>query len=116
MKLDRYKNHTVELVVDRLKVAPKDAQRLMQSIENTFRQGGDQMIVMDIDTEEMAYYSKSLMDPATGLSYSEPAPHNFSFNSPLGACPRCKGLGYVNLVDRDKIMPDMSQSIRAGGI
>ena len=116
MKLDRYKNHSVELVVDRLKVAPKDAQRLLESIENTFKQGGDQMMVMDMDSEEMAFYSKSLMDPVTGLSYSEPAPHNFSFNSPLGACPRCKGLGYVNLVDRDKIMPDMSLSIRSGGI
>lgn len=116
MKLDRYKNHSVELVVDRLKVSVKDERRLLESIENTFKQGGDQLMVMDKETEEIGFYSKSLMDPRTGLSYLEPAPHNFSFNSPLGACHRCKGLGYVNLIDRDKVMPDMSQSIKAGGI
>ena len=116
MKLDRYKNHDVELVVDRLKVNTKDEHRLLVSIENTFKQGGDQLMVMDVDTGEMGFYSKSLMDPATGLSYHEPAPHNFSFNSPLGACHKCKGLGYVNLVDRDKIIPDPAISIMAGGI
>ena len=116
MKLDRYKNHSVELVVDRLKVSSKDEKRILESVENALRQGGDQLMVMDKETEELGFYSKSLMDPATGLSYQEPAPHNFSFNSPLGACPRCKGLGYVNLIDRDKIMPDMNLSIKAGGI
>ena len=116
MKLDRYKNHSVELVVDRLKVLSKDEKRILESVENALRQGGDQLMVMDKETEELGFYSKSLMDPATGLSYQEPAPHNFSFNSPLGACPRCKGLGYVNLIDRDKIMPDMNMSIKAGGI
>ncbi len=116
MKLDRYKNHSVELVVDRLKVAKKEQQRLLQSVENTFQQGGDQLMVLDADSGEMGFYSKSLMDPATGLSYREPAPHNFSFNSPLGQCPKCKGLGYVNLIDRTKIILDPSVSIRAGGI
>ena len=116
MKLDRYVNHTVELVVDRLKVADKDLKRLADTADLAFKQGNGQLMILDAETNEVGYYSRSLMDPATGLSYLEPAPHNFSFNSPLGACPRCKGLGYVNLIDRDKIMPDMSQSIRNGGI
>ena len=116
MKLDRYVNHSVELVVDRLKVNDKDSKRLADTAELAFKQGNGQLMVLDAETNEVGYYSRSLMDPATGLSYLEPAPHNFSFNSPLGACPHCKGLGYVNLIDRDKIMPDMSLSIRAGGI
>jgi len=116
MKLDRYVNHSVELVVDRLKVADKDVKRLADTVDLAFKQGNGQLMILDAETEELGYYSRSLMDPATGLSYMEPAPHNFSFNSPLGACPRCKGLGYVNIIDRDKIMPDMSLSIRNGGI
>ena len=116
MKLDRYVNHSVELVVDRLKVADKDLKRLADTAELAFKQGNGQLMILDGDTGEVGYYSRSLMDPATGLSYLEPAPHNFSFNSPLGACPHCKGLGYVNLIDRDKIIPDMSLSIRGGGI
>ena len=116
MKLDRYVNHSVELVVDRLKVADKDLKRLADTADVAFKQGNGQLMILDAETDEVAYYSRSLMDPATGLSYLEPAPHNFSFNSPLGACPHCKGLGYVNLIDRDKIMPDMKQTIRGGGI
>ena len=116
MKLDRYVNHTVELVVDRLKVADKDVKRLADTADLAFKQGNGQLMILDAETGEVGYYSRSLMDPATGLSYLEPAPHNFSFNSPLGACPHCKGLGYVNLIDKDKIMPDMSLSIRNGGI
>ena len=116
MKLDRYVNHSVELVVDRLKVADKDVKRLADTAEVAFKQGNGQLMILDAETDEVGYYSRSLMDPATGLSYLEPAPHNFSFNSPLGACPRCKGLGYVNIIDRDKIMPDMTLSIRNGGI
>ena len=116
MKLDRYVNHSVELVVDRLKVSDKDSKRLSDTVDLAFKQGNGQLMVLDDDDGSVGYYSRSLMDPATGLSYMEPAPHNFSFNSPLGACPRCKGLGYVNLIDRDKIIPDMSLSIRAGGI
>ena len=116
MKLDRYKNHTVELVIDRLKVARKDEKRLKETVELAFRQGKDQLLILDADTDEISYYSKTLMDPSTGLSYLDPAPHNFSFNSPQGACHKCKGLGYVNLVDREKIMPDMSLSIKEGGV
>lgn len=116
MKLDRYKNHTVELVIDRLKVARKDEKRLKETVELAFRQGKDQLLILDTATDEISYYSKTLMDPSTGLSYLDPAPHNFSFNSPQGACHKCKGLGYVNLVDREKIMPDMSLSIKEGGV
>lgn len=116
MKLDRYKNHTVELVIDRLKVARKDEKRLKETVELAFRQGKDQLLILDAVTDEISYYSKTLMDPSTGLSYLDPAPHNFSFNSPQGACHKCKGLGYVNLVDREKIMPDMSLSIKEGGV
>ena len=116
MKLDRYKNHSVELVIDRLKVAKKDEKRLKDTIELAFRQGKDELLILDADTMEIGYYSKTLMDPATGLSYLDPAPHNFSFNSPQGACPKCKGLGYVNIIDREKIMPDMQLSIKDGGV
>lgn len=116
MKLDRYKNHTVELVIDRLKVARKDEKRLKETVELAFRQGKDQLLILDAATDEISYYSRTLMDPSTGLSYLDPAPHNFSFNSPQGACHKCKGLGYVNLVDREKIMPDMSLSIKEGGV
>lgn len=116
MKLDRYKNHSVELVVDKLKVSRKDEERLRNSVANAMRQGGKQMMVYDLDEAAPAHYSQSLMDPTTGLSYREPAPHNFSFNSPLGACPCCKGLGTVNIVDIEKIIPDSSKSIAEGGI
>lgn len=116
MKLDRYKNHSVELVVDKLKVSRKDEERLRNSVANAMRQGGKQLMVYDLDEAAPAHYSQSLMDPATGLSYREPAPHNFSFNSPLGACPCCKGLGTVNIVDVEKIIPDSSKSIAEGGI
>ncbi len=116
MKVDRYRNHTIELVIDRLRVADKDRKRLTDTVVKAFEQGAGQLMTLDADTDEIRYYSKSLMDPETGLSYMEPAPHNFSFNSPQGACPHCKGLGYVNLIDRDKIMPDMTLSIRSGGI
>ena len=116
MKLDRYKNHSIELVVDKLKVSSKDDSRLRDSVANALRQGGRQLIIFDLDDESIAHYSQSLMDPATGLSYREPAPHNFSFNSPLGACPCCKGLGTVNIIDVAKIIPDDSLSIFNGGI
>ncbi len=116
MKLDRYKNHSVELVVDKLKVSAKDATRLHDSVENALRQGDKQMMVYDLEDENVAHYSQMLMDPESGISYREPAPHNFSFNSPQGACPCCKGLGYVNIIDRQKLIPDPSQSIYKGGI
>lgn len=114
MKLDRYRNHTIELVIDKLKVARKDDHRLFDSVDNALKQGGKQMTVYDLDSDAVAHFSQSLMDPATGLSYREPAPHNFSFNSPLGACPCCKGLGTVNLIDRSKIIANDKLSIHQG--
>lgn len=116
MKLDRYKNHSIELVVDRLKVSAKDQGRLRETVETALKQGDSQMMVYDADTDKISHYSQSLMDPETGLSYREPAPHNFSFNSPQGACPTCKGIGTISLVDRAKIMPDAKASIYTGGI
>ena len=116
MKLDRYKNHSIELVIDRLKVAAKDEQRLRETCETALDQGDKQLMIYDADTDEMAHYSQLLMDPVSGISYREPAPHNFSFNSPQGACPCCKGLGYVNLIDRTKVVPDESISIYDGAI
>lgn len=117
MKLDRYKNHNVELVVDKMKVDDKFKERLSDTVEVAFRQGDGQLIILDKDDGgTLGHYSRKLMDPTTGLSYAEPAPHNFSFNSPQGACRKCKGLGYVNLIDRAKIMPDVSLSIYDGGI
>lgn len=116
MKVDRYKNHDIELVVDRLKVCRLDYERLSNTIEKAFKQGDGQIMILDVDTGKVGHYSKSLMDPITGLSYKEPAPHNFSFNSPQGACHRCKGLGYVNIVDREKIIPNDTLSIKQGAI
>lgn len=116
MRLDRYKNHSVELVVDRLKVSAKDRERLMQSVANAMRQGDKELMIYDADTKQTEHYSRELMDPESGISYHDPAPHNFSFNSPRGACPRCKGLGYVNIIDRAKIVPDESLSIKAGAL
>ena len=116
MKVDRYRNHDIELVIDRLKVSPKDLTRLEATVADALQQGDKQVMVYDVDSDKAAFFSQTLMDPAGGLSYREPAPHNFSFNSPLGACPYCKGLGYVNLIDRDKIIPDPSLSIYNGAI
>lgn len=96
MKLNRYQNHTVELVIDRMKASTSDMQRLRSTVESALKQGDKQMMVMDMDSGEVRHYSQHLMDPETGLSYPEPAPHNFSFNSPQGACRRCKGLGFVS--------------------
>lgn len=116
MRLDRYKNHNIELVVDKLKVSGKDSQRLKETIAGAMKQGDGVIQVFDVEKGEGFFYSKSLMDPITGLSYREPAPHNFSFNSMQGACPKCKGLGSVNLIDVDKIIPDKSKTIYSGGI
>ena len=110
MKLDRYKNHSVELLVDKLVVSEKDDRRLKDSVRVAMKQGDGLLMVLDVDKNELRHYSRTLMDPVTGLSYSEPAPHNFSFNSPQGACPGCKGLGYVNIID------NASLSIYQGGI
>ncbi len=116
MKLDRYKNHSVEIVIDKLKVSAKDMDRLRDTVGVAFKHGDNQLMILDAETNEIGHYSKMLMDPETGLSYPEPAPHNFSFNSPQGACHKCKGLGYVNIIDKAKIMPDMKMSIYDGGI
>ncbi len=116
MKLDRYKNHSIELVVDRLKVSDKDLQRVRDTVGDALRQGDKQLMVYDVELDTISHYSQHLMDPVSGISYREPAPHNFSFNSPQGACPCCKGLGRVNLVDIAKIIPDDSLSIHDGAI
>lgn len=118
MKLNRYSNHTIELVVDRLRArnSDDDIARLRASVESALKQGGKMVSVMDVDSGELRTFSQELMDPESGISYPIPAPHNFSFNSPQGACRKCKGLGYVNLVDQDKIIPDRSKSIYDGGI
>lgn len=116
MKVDRYKNHDIELVIDRLKVSSKDVARLDATVSDALKQGDKQVMIYDVDDDNVSYYSQSLMDPVSGISYREPAPHNFSFNSPLGACPCCKGLGYVNIVDRKKIIPNPDRSIHEGGI
>ena len=116
MKLDRYKNHSIELVIDKLIVDKDDERRLQESVKTAMKQGDGQLIVIDAETQEIRHYSRTLMDPQTGLSYSEPAPHSFSFNSPQGACPKCKGLGYVNIIDKNKIIPNDEKSIYEGGI
>ncbi|WP_289695195.1 excinuclease ABC subunit UvrA [uncultured Duncaniella sp.] len=116
MMVDRYKNHDIELVIDRLKVSDKDLTRLDATVQDALRQGDKQVMVYDVDADKVTYFSQALMDAASGISYREPAPHNFSFNSPLGACPCCKGLGYVNIVDREKIIPNPSLSIHEGAI
>ena len=114
LQLDRYKNHSIELVVDKMRVEAIDDQRLRNSVRLAMRHGEGMMMILCDD--KLKYYSRSLMDPATGLSYKEPAPHDFSFNSPMGACPHCHGLGAVSMVDRTKIIPDTSLSIAEGGI
>jgi len=116
MKLDRYRNHDIEVVIDRLKVQDKDDTRLIQSVATAMKQGDGLMLVYDMDNERVRYYSKQLMCPTTGISYREPAPHDFSFNSPQGACPRCKGLGYVSIIDQKKVFPDKTLSVKQGGI
>ena len=116
MKLDRYKNHNIEVVIDKTVVTEKEEKRLKQSVATAMQQGDGLIMILDAQTESVRHYSKRLMCPVTGLSYKEPAPHNFSFNSPQGACPRCKGLGYVNLIDVDKVIPDRSLSLYEGAV
>ena len=116
MKLDRYKNHNIEVVIDKLVVSATDERRLKESLRIAMKQGDGLVVVLDAETNEARHFSKRLMCPVTGLSYGEPAPHNFSFNSPHGACHKCKGLGEVNLLDMEKIVPDSSQNIYQGGI
>jgi len=116
MRVDRYKNHDIEVVIDKLKVQAKDEERLKKSVQQALSQGDGLMLVLDADDETVRYYSKRLMCPVTGLAYREPAPHNFSFNSSQGACPKCKGLGVVNVIDREKVCPDAKLSIKKGAL
>ncbi|WP_374188151.1 excinuclease ABC subunit UvrA [Hoylesella saccharolytica] len=116
MKVDRYKNHNIEVVIDKLKVQNKDDERLKKTIQTAMKQGDGVIMIYDKDTDELKNFSKRLMCPTTGISYPEPAPNNFSFNSPEGACPKCKGLGYVNEIDLTKVIPDNTQSIYDGAI
>ncbi|MDD5975217.1 MAG: excinuclease ABC subunit UvrA [Bacteroidales bacterium] len=116
MKVDRYKNHDIEVVVDKLIIDGVDNTRLTKSIARAMDLGDGMLMILSRDSGEVRFLSSHLMDPSTGISYNEPAPHNFSFNSPKGACPKCKGLGVVNKIDMDKIIPDRSLSIAQGGI
>ena len=131
MKVDRYKIHDIEIVVDRLVVTAKDRKRLLDSMQKAMQQGGGVIMLIALPNPSkegisttllgelegaVRHYSRKLMCPSTGISYDEPAPHHFSFNSPHGYCPKCKGLGFVNEIDMDKIIPDKSVSIYNGGI
>ena len=117
MKVDRYKNHDIEVVIDRMKVPETpDEERLKKSISIAMKQGDGLIMILDQDSGQIKHFSKRLMCPTTGISYSDPAPNNFSFNSPQGACPHCKGLGVINQIDLDKVIPDKKLTIREGGI
>ena len=117
IKVDRYKNHDIEVVIDRMKVPETpDEERLKKSISIAMKQGDGLIMILDQDTDKIKHFSKRLMCPTTGISYSDPAPNNFSFNSPQGACPHCKGLGVINQIDLDKVIPNKKLTIREGGI
>lgn len=127
MKLDRYKNHDIEVVIEKLVVNEKYERRLVESVGLAMKQGDGLMMILSMPEEEsvipgsvpegvIRHYSKRLMCPVSGISYKEPAPHNFSFNSPQGFCPKCKGLGYVSRVDVDKVLPDRTLSVKQGAI
>lgn len=115
MKVDRYKNHNIEVVIDKMKVEG-GSERLKKSIQTAMKQGDGLIMILDKDTNELKHFSKRLMCPTSGIAYSDPAPNNFSFNSPQGACPRCKGLGVINEIDLGKVIPNKKQSIYEGGI
>ena len=117
MKVDRYKNHDIEVVIDRMKVPETpDMERLQKTVALAMKQGDGLIMILDQDTGTLKHFSKKLMCPTTGISYSDPAPNNFSFNSPQGACPHCKGLGVINEIDLDKVIPNKAATIREGGI
>lgn len=116
MRLDRYKNHFIEIVVDRLLVDEASDKRLHDSLQIAMKNGHGICMILDHDTQVAKYYSRQLMCPTTGISYNEPAPHNFSFNSPQGACPKCNGLGMISEIDTEKIIPDNTKNIQSGGI
>ena len=116
MKVDRYKNHNIEVVIDKMQVKEGDNERLAKTIQTALRQGEGTMMILDKDSGEIRNFSKKLMDPVTGIAYGDPAPNMFSFNSPEGACPRCKGLGMVNEIDMAKVVPDDKLCIHEGAI
>ena len=116
MKVDRYKNHNIEVVIDKMQVKEGDNERLAKTIQTALRQGEGTMMILDKDSGEIRNFSKKLMDPVTGIAYGDPAPNMFSFNSPEGACPRCKGLGMVNEIDMAKVVPDDKLSTHEGAI
>ncbi len=116
MKVDRYKNHNIEVVIDKLLISSKDAERIKHSIQTAMRQGEGVIMILNIETGGVRSYSKRLMDPVTGMSYADPAPNIFSYNSPEGACPKCKGLGTINEIDIEKVIPDRQVNIHDGGI
>ena len=116
LKLDRYKNHDIEVVIDRLEVAAKHEKRLKDSLHIAITQGDGIVMVLDKNSDEIRFFSKKLMCPTTGISYNEPAPHDFSFNSPKGCCPKCNGVGVITKIDSSKIIPDDSLSIYDGAI
>jgi excinuclease ABC subunit A len=116
MKLDRYKVHDIELVIDRMEVREANAQRLQESVKLAMKQGKGTIMVHDVDQNKVSHFSKFLMDPVSGISYDEPAPNLFSFNSPYGACSKCHGLGEITEVDLNKIIPDRKKSIKKGGL
>ncbi len=116
MQVDRYKVHDIEVVVDRLPVSEEQKPRLSQSVQQTLKLGKDLMFVLENDEATLTQYSKMLMCEDTGISYEEPSPNAFSFNSPYGACPTCKGLGNVYTIDLDLVLPDKTKSIKEGGI
>ncbi len=116
MRVDRYKNHSIEVLVDKLAVSNKFGDKLKKSLQIAMKLGDGLILIQDVEADEVRHYSKTLMCPTTGLSYSEPAPHNFSFNSPQGACLKCNGLGEVDQIDIDKVFPKPELNIADGGI
>ncbi len=116
LQLDRYKIHDIEIVIDKLRITEENATRLKKSVETAFKHGNGTMMLLDDETNEVRYLSRHLMCPTTGISYPEPEPNTFSFNSPYGACPFCNGLGEITQVDEDKIIPDNNKSLNEGGL
>lgn len=116
MQLDRYKTHTIEIVIDRIEVTAEARQRIAESLKLAMKLGKNAIMVMDLDSDEIRHYSRMLMCPTSGISYDDPAPNLFSFNSPFGACHKCNGLGFVSEIDTAKIIPDPKKSIKRGGI
>ena len=116
MMLDRYKTHDIETVIDRIEVKDDDKSRIGKSVQTAFRYGKGLLMVMDHESGQVRFFSRLLMCPTTGLSYEDPEPNTFSFNSPYGACPKCSGMGEITVVDKEKLIPDPNLSIKKGGL